>query len=551
MITFFIVVHLSVIQQTRFSELLFNIPAPFIFTINRFFMADTSKFLEAVQAGYVFKGDSVKLGVAMLNGQVVSGADVNLPLKMMNRHGLIAGATGTGKTKTLQLVSELLSDSSVPVVVMDIKGDLSGIAEPGTVNDKITDRAQKLNITYKPTGFPTELMTLSTKLKGVQLRATVTEFGPILFSKILGLNDTQQGMVAMLFKYADEQQLPLLDLKDFKKLLQWSNEGGKAELEKDYGKLSTTSTGTILRKVIELEQQGADTFFGEKSFEVEDLMRINEEGLGMISVLRLMDLQDRPKLFSSFMLQMLAELYAVCPEEGDLDKPKLVMFIDEAHLIFNEASQALIDQIQTIIKLIRSKGIGIFFCTQNPMDVPAPVLGQLGMKVQHALRAFTAADRKVIKQTAENYPETTFYQTDELLTQVGIGEALVTMLNEKGIPTPLVHVMLCPPRSRMDVLTEAEVDELVSKSKLARKYNTVVDSESAYEILKAKMEEAAQRTEVVVNNKKEKERPGMVEQVLDNTIVKSALRTAATTLTRSLLGALGLGGRSRKKSSWF
>ena len=514
-------------------------------------MADTSKFLEAVQAGYAFKGDSVKLGVAMLNGQVVSGADVNLPLKMMNRHGLIAGATGTGKTKTLQLISELLSDSSVPVVVMDIKGDLSGIAEPGTVNDKITDRAQKLNIAYKPAGFPTELMTLSTKLKGVQLRATVTEFGPILFSKILGLNDTQQGMVAMLFKYADEQQLPLLDLKDFKKLLQWSNEGGKAELEKDYGKLSTTSTGTILRKVIELEQQGADTFFGEKSFEVEDLMRINEEGLGMISVLRLMDLQDRPKLFSSFMLQMLAELYAVCPEEGDLDKPKLVMFIDEAHLIFNEASQALIDQIQTIIKLIRSKGIGIFFCTQNPMDIPAPVLGQLGMKVQHALRAFTAADRKVIKQTAENYPETTFYQTDELLTQVGIGEALVTMLNEKGIPTPLVHVMLCPPRSRMDVLTETEVDELVSKSKLVRKYNTVVDSESAYEILKAKMEEAAQKTEVVVNNKKEKERPGMVEQVLDNTIVKSALRTAATTLTRSLLGALGLGGRSRKKSSWL
>jgi DNA helicase HerA-like ATPase len=514
-------------------------------------MADTGKFLESIKAGYSFKGESVKLGVAMLNGEVVSGADVNLPLKMMNRHGLIAGATGTGKTKTLQVISELLSDNSVPVVVMDIKGDLSGIAEPGTVNDRITDRTQKLNITYKPTGFPVELMTLSTKLKGIQLRATVTEFGPILFSKILGLNDTQQGMVAMLFKYADERQLPILDLKDFKKLLQWSNEGGKTELEKDYGKLSTTSTGTILRKVIELEQQGADTFFGEKSFEVDDLMRIDEEGRGVISVLRLMDLQDRPKLFSSFMLQMLAELYAVCPEEGDLDKPKLVMFIDEAHLIFNEASQALIDQIQTIVKLIRSKGIGIFFCTQNPMDIPAAVLSQLGMKVQHALRAFTAADRKVIKQTAENYPETTFYQTDELLTQVGIGEALITMLNEKGIPTPLVHVLLSPPRSRMDVLTDVEVDELVAKSKLVKKYNIVVDSESAYEILKAKMEEAAQKNEVIVNNKKEKEEPGMVEQVLDNTIVKSALRTAANTLTRSLLGALGLGGRSRKKSSWL
>ncbi|MES2648610.1 MAG: helicase HerA-like domain-containing protein [Bacteroidota bacterium] len=515
-------------------------------------MADTEMFLEAVNKGYTFKGESVKLGVGILEGSVVSGADVNLPLRMMNRHGLIAGATGTGKTKTLQVISELLSDNSVPVVVMDIKGDLSGIAEPGVVNDKISDRCQKLNITYKPNGFPVELMTLSTKLKGVQLRATVTEFGPILFSKILGLNDTQQGMVAMLFKYADEQQLPLLDLKDFKKLLQWSNEGGKIELERDYGKLSTTSTGTILRKVIELEQQGADTFFGEKSFEVEDLMRINDEGLGVISVLRLMDLQDRPKLFSTFMLQMLAELYAVCPEEGDLDKPKLVMFIDEAHLIFNEASPALIDQIETIVKLIRSKGIGIFFCTQNPMDVPASVLGQLGMKVQHALRAFTAADRKIIKQTAENYPETEFYKTEDLLTQVGIGEALVTMLNEKGVPTPLIHVMLAPPRSRMDVLTDSEVDELIATSKLAKKYNQQIDSESAYEILKAKMEEAAEKAEVTTSKKAaEKEAPSMVEQVLDNSIVKSALRTAATTLTRSLLGALGLGGRSRKKTSWL
>jgi DNA helicase HerA-like ATPase len=512
-------------------------------------MPATESFIEAIKNGYSFKGEKVKLGVAMLDGEVVSGADVFLPLKMMNRHGLIAGATGTGKTKTLQVISELLSDNSIPVVVMDIKGDLSGIAAPGAVNDRITDRCQKLGIEYKPMGFPSELMTLSNKLKGIQLRATVTEFGPILFSKILGLNDTQQGMVAMLFKYADEKQLPLLDLKDFKKLLQWSNEGGKADLESEYGKLSTTSTGTILRKIIELEQQGAETFFGEKSFEVEDLMRINDEGLGMISILRLMDLQDRPKLFSTFMLQMLAELYATCPEEGDLDKPKLVMFIDEAHLIFNEASPALVDQIETIVKLIRSKGIGIFFCTQNPMDIPAAVLSQLGMKVQHALRAFTAADRKIIKQTAENYPTSEFYKTDELLTQVGIGEALVTMLNEKGIPTPLVHVMLAPPRSRMDVLNEAEVDAIISGSKLVKKYNQQIDSESAYEILKAKMEEAAERGEDIKTKGKEpKPEPSMVEQVLDNTIVKSAMRTAANTLTRSLLGALGLGGRSRKKS---
>jgi DNA helicase HerA-like ATPase len=515
----------------------------------------SEQFLEAVKAGYTFKGESVKLGVAMLGGEVVSGADVRLPLKMMNRHGLIAGATGTGKTKTLQVISELLSDNSVPVLVMDIKGDLSGIAAPGMENDKIKDRCQKLDITFTPTGFPSELLTLSNKMKGVQIRATVTEFGPILLSKILGLNDTQQGVVAMLYKYADDQQLPLLDLKDFKKLLQWSTEGGKAALESEYGKISTTTTGTILRKVVELEQQGASTFFGEKSFEVDDLMRIDENGRGMVSILRLMDLQDRPKLFSSFMLQLLAELYAVSPEEGDLDKPKLVLFIDEAHLIFNEASKALLDQIETIIKLIRSKGIGIFFCTQNPMDVPAAVLGQLGMKVQHALRAFTAADRKVIKQTAENYPESTFYKTDELLTQVGIGEALVTMLNEKGIPTPLVHVMLAPPRSRMDVLTDAEVSSLVGESKIIRKYSQAIDSESAYEILKAKMEEAAEITQAAAASnqkaKTKKEEPGMVEQVLENSVVKSAMRTAVNTLTRSLLGALGLGGRSRKKTSWF
>ena len=316
-------------------------------------------------------------------GHVVTGADVLLPFKTLNRHGLIAGATGTGKTKTLQVLAEGLSDASIPVLMMDIKGDLSGIAAAGTVNDKIADRCQKLTIEYKPTAYPVDLLTLS----------------------------EQKGA----------------------KVLQFVSDEGKAELEKTYGKISTTSTGTILRKVIELQQQGADVFFGEKSFEVEDLMRINNEGKGMISIVRVTDLQDRPKLFSTFMLQLLAELYATLPEEGDMDKPKLVMFIDEAHLIFQEANEALLQQIETIVKLIRSKGIGIYFCTQNPMDVPASVLAQLGLKVQHALRAFTAADRKVIKQTSENYPETEFYTTEDLITQLGTGEALVTILNEKGI----------------------------------------------------------------------------------------------------------------------
>ena len=517
-------------------------------------MSSKETFIQAIKDGYSFKGESVKIGCAVLNGEVVAEAGINLPLKTMNRHGLIAGATGTGKTKTLQMISEFLSDNSVPVLLMDIKGDLSGIAVEGTANDKVKDRYAKLSMEYKPALFPAELMTL-TGQKGVHLKATVSEFGPVLLSKILGLNDTQGGVVAMIFKYCDDTKLPLLDLKDFIKVLQYIGDEGKAEIEKTYGKISTTSTGTILRKVIELQQQGADIFFGEKSFEVDDLMRMSDDGRGMINVLRVTDLQDKPKLFSTFMLQMLAELYASCPEEGDLDKPKLVMFIDEAHLIFQEASEALLQQIETIIKLIRSKGIGIFFCTQNPMDVPASVLGQLGLKVQHALRAFTAADRKVIKQTAQNYPETEFYKTEDLITQLGIGEALVTMLNEKGIPTPLAHVMLCAPRSRMDVLTDAEIDSIAGKSKLVAKYNQVIDSESAYELLTAKLKEAAENsaTEEKTTGKKAKEEKSTLEKVADNTIVKSMVRTAGNTIVRSLLGALGLGGRSRssKGKSWF
>jgi hypothetical protein len=503
------------------------------------------KFTAQVQAGYTFKGSSVKIGRAKLENEVVEGADVFLPLKMLNRHGLIAGATGTGKTKTLQLISEYLSTSGIPVLVMDIKGDLSGVAVPGSTNEKIKERSDLIGIPFEASGFPVELLTLSPNQKGVRLRATVTEFGPILFSKILGLNDTQGGLVSMLFKYSDDHDMPLLDIKDFKALIQFASEAGKADMEKEYGKISTVSLSTIQRKIIELEQQGGDTFFGEVSFDVADLMQTDSEGQGFISVLRVMDLQDRPKMFSTFMLQLLAELYSTSPEVGDLDKPKLVLFIDEAHLIFQEASKALLQQIETTIKLIRSKGIGIFFCTQNPMDVPAPILGQLGMKVQHALRAFTAADRKVIKQTAENYPLSDFYKTDELLTQVGVGEALFTCLNEKGIPTPLVHVMLSAPRSRMDVLTDSEVSDLVKRSRLAPKYNAEVDSNSAYEMLQERINTAKEASAKIGEQKKKvKEEPTMIEQVLDNSIVKSSLRTAATMITRSLLGTL-FGGKKR------
>jgi Predicted ATPase len=515
-------------------------------------MSDTATFLKTINDSYTFKGEFFKIGAGMLAGEVAPGADVNIPLRTMNRHGLIAGATGTGKTKSLQLMAEALSEASVPVLLMDIKGDLSGIAAAGVENDKIKERLAKIGGNWQPTAYPVELMTLSNE-KGVRLRATVTEFGPILLSKILGLNATQEGLVSLIFKYCDDHKMPLLDLKDFIKMLQYISNEGKAGIEKEYGKISTTSTGTILRKVIELQQQGADQFFGEPSFEIDDLMRIGDDGRGIISVLRVTDMQNRPKLFSTFMLQMLAELYATLPEEGDMDKPKLVLFIDEAHLVFQEATDALLEQIETVIKLIRSKGVGIFFCTQNPQDVPASILSQLGLKVQHALRAFTAADRKTIKQAAQNYPLTEFYKTEDLLTQLGIGEALISALNEKGIPTPLVHTMLVSPRSRMDVLSDSEIDTLVNKSKLVKKYAQSEDRESACEILTAKMEEAAEKTaEERTVAKKSKPEKSAIEKVLDNSVTRQIGRTAASVITRSLLGALGLGGRSkRKKSSWF
>ncbi len=514
-------------------------------------------FIEQIKNGYTFKGESIQIGAAMLNGETLAECPVHLPLKTLNRHGLIAGATGTGKTKTLQTIAEGLSNASVPVLLLDIKGDLSGLAAKGEQNSAVHERYTKIGINYTPNAFPTELLTISNK-PGVKLKATVSEFGPLLLSKILNLNETQAGFVSMIFKFCDDAQLPLLDLKDFIKVLQYISNEGKAEMEQQYGKISTTSTGTILRKVIELQQQDADAFFGERSFEVDDLMRISDDGRGIISILRVNDIQDKPKLFSTFMLCLLAELYATLPEEGDLDKPKLVLFIDEAHLIFQEASGALLQQIETIIKLIRSKGVGIFFCTQNPADVPAAVLGQLGLKVQHALRAFTAADRKTIKQTAENYPLSDFYKTDELLTQLGMGEALITCLNEKGIPTPLVATLLCAPQSRMNILNESEINTVIAQSKIATKYNQTIDSESAYEILNAKLASAVSsnmdntlQESVSKTNKNEK---STLEQILSSPVTKQVGRTAAQIITRSLLGALGLGGKTKSKSkssSWF
>ncbi len=515
-------------------------------------MANQDQFRQTIEEGYTFDGPSFVLGGAMLGEETLCGSLVRIPLGTLNRHGLIAGATGTGKTKTLQIIAEQLSREGVPSLLMDIKGDLSGIAVASGGHPKIDERHEAIGTPFTASASPVELLTLSDEA-GARLRATVVEFGPVLFSKMLDLNDTQSGIVAVAFKYAEENALPLLDLKDFRKILQWITGEGKEEIEADYGRISTASTGAIMRRIVELETQGAELFFGETSFDVEDLTRIDENGRGMVSIIRLTDVQDKPKLFSTFMLQLLAEVYATFPEEGDMDRPKLVLFIDEAHLIFNEATDALLDQLEAIIKLIRSKGVGLFFVTQNPADIPGDILGQLGLKVQHALRAFTAKDRKAIKLASENYPLTDFYDVDQTLTELGTGEAFVTALDRKGRPTPLVRTMLRAPESRMDVLTKAEIKDIVDRSPLVKKYNKEIDRESAYEILEKKMEaalKAEQKEEIEKQKAKAKgstsrrrAEKSTFEKVMSNTTTRQIGRTIAREFTRGLLGVLGIKNR--------
>lgn len=499
-------------------------------------MNKKDNFIQEINNGYSAKGDSIILGGAILDGEAIAEAHVKIPLKTLNRHGLIAGATGTGKTKTIQVFSEQLSNVGIPVLMMDIKGDFSGIAKEGKEEGFITERHAKINVPYNVAAFPVELMSLS-KQNGVRLRATVSEFGPVLFSRILDLNDTQAGVVAVIFKYCDDKQMPLLDLKDIKKVINYITEEGKDEIAASYGKISTATTGTILRKIIELEQQGGDLFFGELSFETDDLMRIDENGKGYVNIIRLTDIQDKPKLFSTFMLSLLAEIYQKMPEKGDAEQPELVIFIDEAHLIFNEASKALLEQIETIVKLIRSKGVGVYFVTQNPMDVPSGVLAQLGLKIQHALRAFTANDRQAIKKTADNYPTSEYYKTDELLTSLGIGEALVTALNEKGIPTPLVATMMRAPESRMDILSPSEIEEINNKSKLVKKYAEEIDRESAYEILTKKITDANEAT--AQREEEEPTRSSKAEPSTASVVGKSVLKVVTSaTFIRGVFGVL-------------
>ena len=496
------------------------------------------KFKEVIEAGYTVSGKYITLGGAMYEGKAIDNLFVNIPLKNLNSHGLIAGATGPGKTKTLQALTENLSKEGVPTLLMDLKGDLSGIAAIGEEKSFIKERHTQMNLPYTPEAFPVELLTIS-KQDGVRMRATVSEFGSVLLSRILDLSDVQEGVLAVVFKYCDDHQYPLLDLKDLKKVLQYATEEGKSEFESEYGRVAASSTSAILRKIVELENQGAELFFGERSFETEDLLHTDEKGRGVVNIIRLTDIQDRPKMFSTFMLCLLAEIYNTFPEIGDQEKPKLVIFIDEAHLIFNQASKALLNQLENIVKLIRSKGVGLIFCTQTPTDVPDAVLSQLGLKIQHALRAFTAKDRQAIKLTAQNYPETSFYNVPEYLTSLGTGEAFVTALDSKGRPTPLVATMMRAPMSRMDILTDTEIKALLDKSVLKAKYNEVIDRESAYEILNAKIaneapkEDASKKTETKSTAPKTSSAPK--KSTAQNPIIK--MLTSAT-FVRGVFGVL-------------
>ncbi|WP_313385564.1 helicase HerA-like domain-containing protein [Chishuiella sp.] len=495
-------------------------------------MNQKENFIQEIQSRYSYKNDKIILGKAKLDGEIVEEAEISIALKTMNRHGLIGGATGTGKTKSLQIIAEQLSLKGIPTLLMDIKGDLSGIGAAANSNDKnAIERMEALQLPFHPKASNVELLSISDE-PGVRLRATVEDFGPILFSKILELNETQESIISIIFKYSKDNNLPLIDLEDIRKVLQYVTESdkGKKELNSNYGTISPASLGAILRKIVSLEQQGAAKFFGEPSFDVQDLLK-TKDGEGIVNIIRLIDIQNQPNLFSTFMLSLLNKIYSQFPESGDSDKPKLVIFIDEAHLIFKEATKALLNQIETMVKLIRSKGVGLYFVTQVPGDVPDSVLSQLGLKVQHALRGFTAKDRKEIKKAIENYPTTTYYKADEVITQLGIGEAFITALDEKGIPTPLAYTYMRAPNSRMDILTQDEINNINSSSQLVGKYSQEIKKESANNILSQKINNELNKP--VENNNDNKEvtqssRKKVVKEKdwTDNPMVRDVSRTA-------------------------
>ncbi len=451
-------------------------------------MADpTDEFANRISRAYATTGRSVMLGRGVRHGVVHPDAVVQIPAAMCNRHGLIAGATGTGKTRTLQLLAEQLSAMGVSVFTADIKGDLTGLVRPGEPSERITARAAELGQPWEPAAQPVQFLSLGGLGPGVPVRATVSSFGPQLMAKVLGANETQRSGLSLVFHYADQAGLPMLDLADLRAVLQWlTSDEGRADL-KGIGGLSAATAGVLLRKMIELEHQGAEAFFGEPELDVEDLLATTPDGRGVISCLELAAVQDRPKLFSTFLMWLLAELFEQLPEVGDLDQPKLVFFFDEAHLLFDGASGDFLEQVVRTVRLIRSKGVGVFFVTQLPDDVPAAVLAQLGNRIQHALRAFTPRDAKALKAAVTTYPKTDDYDLARDLTQLGTGEAMVTILSEKGAPTPVVWTRLCAPVSLMTAIDAAEVDALAKASPRWPAYAAELDRESARELLAARM----------------------------------------------------------------
>jgi DNA helicase HerA-like ATPase len=510
------------------------------------------KVISAAKAAFPPSSLAVTLGAVVHGGACHPDPLVTLPFAMANRHGLIAGATGTGKTKTLQLVAEQLSAAGVPVFMADLKGDLSGVAAPGQMNERISGRAADTGYAWAAKKFPVEFLSLTGR-RGAQLRATVSSFGPLLLSKVLELNATQSSVLSLVFKYCDDRGLPLLDLPDLRAVLQYLSGDGAAEL-KDYGGMSKASVGVLLRDMVELEQQGALAFFGEPEFDLGDIIRV-EGDQGLVSILELTDVQDKPALFSTFMMWMLARLYHDLPEVGDIDKPKLAFFFDEAHLLFDNASKELVNQVEQVVRLIRSKGVGIFFVTQNPKDVPPDVLGQLGHRVQHALRAFTPDDEKALKAAARTFPKTEFYDIEETLTTLGIGEALITVLGPKGVPTPPFATRLIPPASRMSPLTDAEFAGMVGASAQIRKYAQAIDRDSAREMLARRMTPVPEPAQAPPRGgwdgqappaprRAGKQPPSTMEQILKSSVT----RTVAREVTRGLLGAL-LGTPSRRRRS--
>jgi DNA helicase HerA-like ATPase len=516
----------------------------------------TATSAQQIAAGYEADGQALVLGSVVVDGVVDPTAQVRIPLATVNRHGLVAGATGTGKTKSLQVMAEQLSAAGVPVVMADVKGDLSGLSRPGVPGDKTAQRAADTGDSWTPTAFPVEFLSLGTSGIGVPVRATVTSFGPILLSKVLGLNATQESTLGLIFHWADQKKLLLDDLKDLRGVIQaLTSDEGKAEL-KELGAVSPSTAGVILRALINLEAEGADTFFGLPELDPEDLIRLDADGRGVITLLELGAQAARPVLFSTFLMWLLADLFTTLPEVGDVDKPKLVFFFDEAHLLFDDASKAFLEQVEQTVKLIRSKGVGVFFCTQLPTDVPNDVLSQLGARVQHALRAFTPDDQKALTKTVRTYPKTTVYDLEEALTSLGIGEAIVTVLSEKGAPTPVAWTRMRAPRSLMDTVGNDAIAAAANASPLQHEYGQTDDRPSAFEVLSATKVPPAPAPSLpppvsdggglasasgrARGTLPEPAGPSVVEEVLASSAFKSFLRSAATVagreITRSVFG---------------